>query len=210
VQFAPATILLPLIGYAARFNQPSVSLANGRRLQFDSCAFDEFLACSPQERFAVMNHEGVSMKFASWTKGSLLLDADDHGLFVFALPRNDSSGRIASGLIAGGHARHMSVGVSYAATDIRPRGTIDIVSRASIREVSGTDIPAMPGTELRTCTAGGTPRTIEQLISEENRLRELNLLHARQDSLAEWKRQKAFERAALLRSLNQNQLATAS
>jgi phage head maturation protease len=191
-----------LCGYALRFNQPSVPLANGLRLQFDSCAFDEFLNCSPLDRYAVLRHEGVTEMFASWKRGSLLLDSDSHGIFCVVLPRNDHFGRVVTALVDGGHSNFMSTGVAYDQRHVRRSRDVEIVRTAAIREVSATDDPAMPGTTLQLADEqAGLPRTVEQLLALECELRGGNLRHAKAGTLSEWKRQKADDRAALCRSL---------
>lgn len=200
----PGTILPPLIGYALLFNRPSNRRKNGRRLLFKPFAFDVFLATSNSDVFGVINHEDQSVMFASWKRGSLLIDSDDVGLFVIALPRNDGYGRTAIKLVSGGHATSMSACVCNYPQYTRRDDATDIVYRASLVEVSGVANPAIKGTSLRVGASADVPRTIEELLAEDCRLRRANLAHTQSGTLAEWKRRKATERASLLRTIDHN------
>jgi phage head maturation protease len=207
----PATHLPALCGYALLFNVPSHRRANDRRMQFTQYAFDRFLATSTRDVFACIDHEGESVKFASWFRHTLLIDADAHGLFVIALPRNDSYGRISVELVLGGHVAAMSAKVRYDVASVTPLGHTDIVNVSALDEVSGVERPAIPGTVMRVVDRGlDVPQTVAQLHVEEMRLRTENLRHWKAGTRMEWKREKAGQRAALLESLATEPLAAAA
>jgi HK97 family phage prohead protease len=205
----PTQLLPPLVGYALVFNVPSCRMRDGRRLQFQAGAFDHFLATDPHKIYATMHHEGRDIMFAAWERGSLLIDSDSHGLFVVALPRNDEHGRIVASLVDGGHVREMSAGTRFSDHHVVRRGGTDIVRIAWLAEVSAVDQGAMPKTCLHVAHDGAeVPQTVEELLAEDCRLRDLNLRHAKARTLPEWKFEKTAARAQLLQRIQtHNELA---
>jgi phage head maturation protease len=171
-------------------------------MQFDAMAFDDFLSCSTDEVYAAMDHNDQHREFASWRRGSLLLDSDSYGVFFIALPRQSADGRIAVGLIGGRHLCSMSIKAAWNASWVRESGGIDILRRATIVEVSAVQKPGFKGTTVQVAESSrAVPRTVEQLVLEDCRLRDLNLMHKQSGTLAEWKQEKSLRRAELLESL---------